>query len=259
MSQYYLAIDIGASSGRHMIGWIENGKMQLEEIYRFENGMQDKDGSLVWDMKHLFSEIVNGMKQCVEAGKIPVTMSIDTWGVDYVLLDENDQVLGETFGYRDSRMEGMDTEVYKYIEEKELYAKTGTQKQMFNTIYQLMADKMRRPEVLNKAKTILLLPDYFQFMLTGNKISEYTDATTTQLVNPITNQWDKELIEMLGYPSDIFLPLQMPGTEVGELRQEIQDEVGFNCQVVLCASHDTASAVMAMPVSLRSVNERVKH
>lgn len=248
MQKYYLAIDIGASSGRHMIGWIEDDMMHLEEVYRFENGMQEKGESLVWDMKHLFSEIVNGMKKCAEAGKIPVTMSIDTWGVDYVLLDENDQILGESFGYRDNRTDKMDEEVYQYISEKDLYARTGTQKQMFNTIYQLMADKMKRPEVLEKAKTLLMFPDYFQFLLTDKKVSEYTDATTTQLVDPEKNQWDKELIQMLGYPAEMFLPLQMPGTEVGGLKPEIQEKVGFNCQVVLCASHDTASAVMAMPV-----------
>ncbi|MGN1267720.1 MAG: FGGY family carbohydrate kinase, partial [Dorea sp.] len=171
MDKYYLAIDIGASSGRHILGWIEDGKMNLEEIYRFTNGMEEKGGSLVWDMKHLFSEIVNGMKKCAEVGKVPSTMSIDTWGVDYVLLDENDQILGETYGYRDNRMNDMDTEVYRYVDEVQLYAKTGIQKQMFNTIYQLMADKMRRPEVLEKAKTLLMFPDYFQFRLTGKKVS----------------------------------------------------------------------------------------
>lgn len=248
MHKYYLAIDIGASSGRHMIGYIENGKMILEEMYRFDNGMIEENGSLVWDMEHLFAEIVNGMKTCADKGKIPTTMAIDTWGVDYVLLDENDNRLGVTYGYRDSRMDGMDDEVYRYIDEKSLYARTGTQKQMFNTIYQLMADKMKRPEILEKAKTLLMFPDYFQFMLTGNKVSEYTDATTTQLVHPEKNQWDKELIEMLGYPTDIFLPLKMPGTVVGNLRPEVKEKVGFDCQVVLCASHDTASAVMAMPV-----------
>ncbi len=248
MQKYYLAIDIGASSGRHILGWKDNGKIQLEEIYRFDNGMYEKDDNLLWDMDHLFTEIVNGMKKCADLDKIPETMSIDTWGVDYVLLDENDQLLGEAYGYRDSRTQGMDDEVYKIIEEKKLYARTGTQKQMFNTVYQLMADKMLQRENLNKAKTLLMFPDYFQFLLTGNKMSEYTDATTTQLVDPEKNQWDKELIEMLGYPTDIFLPLQMPGTEVGGLKEDIQKQVGFDCKVVLCASHDTASAVMAMPV-----------
>ena len=248
MQKHYLAIDIGASSGRHILGSIVDGRMILEEIYRFDNGMHEQGDNLVWDMGHLFTEIVNGMKKCSEIGKIPSTMSIDTWGVDYVLLDEADVMLGEPYGYRDARTKEMDLEVYKYIDEKKLYERTGTQKQMFNTIYQLMADKVLQPENLAQAKTLLMFPDYFQFLLTGNKVSEYTDATTSQLVDPLKNQWDKELIELLGYPTEMFLPLQMPGTEVGNLKEEIQKEVGYNCKVVLCASHDTASAVMAMPV-----------
>ena len=248
MQKYYLAVDIGASSGRHMLSYIQDGKMQLEEVYRFENGMKQADGKLLWDVKHLFREIVNGMKRCQEIGKIPCSMSIDTWAVDYVLLDENDEVLGDTYGYRDSRTAGMDKKVYDIIPENELYARTGIQKQMFNTIYQLMAVKEREPEFLKKAKTFLMLPDYFQFLLTGKKLNEYTNATSTQLVSPIEKQWDRELITMLGYPEEIFLPISLPGTEVGNLKPEIQKEVGFDCKVVLCASHDTGSAVMAMPV-----------
>lgn len=244
---YYLAVDIGASSGRHILGYTEGTKIKLEEIYRFENGMTKKEDKLLWDTNHLFREIINGMKKCKEIGKIPVSMSIDTWAVDYVLLDENDKVLGDTYGYRDSRTNGMDEEVYKIIPEKELYQRTGIQKQIFNTIYQLMAVKKQTPKLLEKAKTYLMLPDYFQFLLTGNKVSEYTNATSTQLVNPFSKEWDMKLIEKLGYPADIFLPLSMPGTVVGNLTREIQAEVGFDTQVVLCASHDTASAVMAMP------------
>lgn len=247
MSRYYLAIDIGASSGRHMLGHIEDGKMQLEEIYRFENGMANEDGKLLWDTKRLFAEIVKGMKECTKIGKVPESMSVDTWAVDYVLLDEQDQVIGDTYGYRDSRTNGCDEEVYKLIAEKDLYARTGIQKQSFNTIYQLMADKTKRPEILDRAKTFLMLPDYFQFLLTGNKVSEYTNGTSTQLVSPKTKQWDQELIRLLGYPEDMFLPLQMPGSVVGDLQDSIVKEVGFNCKVVLCGSHDTASAVMAMP------------
>lgn len=249
MKKYYLAIDIGASSGRHMLGSVEDGRMHLEEIYRFENGMQERDGSLVWDMERLFAEILNGMKRCKEIGKIPQTMSIDTWGVDYVLLDQDDKIIGKSYGYRDARTKNMDAKVYQYIDEKKLYERTGIQKQMFNTIYQLMADRIEQPEELQKAATFLMFPDYFQFLLTGQKMSEYTDATTTQLVDPSENQWDKELIAMLGYPVEMFLPLQMPGTKVGNLRREIRQKVGFDCEVVLCASHDTASAVMAMPVT----------
>lgn len=247
MSRYYLAVDIGASSGRHMLGHLEHGKMYLEEIYRFENGMVNRDGKLLWDTQRLFAEIVNGMKVCAEAGKIPESMSVDTWAVDYVLLDGQEQVIGDTYGYRDSRTRGCDEKVYQRIREDELYARTGIQKQSFNTIYQLMADKLKRPEVLGRARTFLMLPDYFQFLLTGRKVSEYTNGTSTQLVSPVTKQWDKELIRLLGYPEEMFLPLQMPGTEVGVLQESVAKEVGFCCNVVLCGSHDTASAVVAMP------------
>ena len=159
MERYYLAVDIGASSGRHMLGHLEDGKMRLEEIYRFENGMANKDGKLLWDTKRLFVEILNGMKECAKAGKIPESMSIDTWAVDYVLLDGQDQVLGDTYGYRDGRTRGCDREVYQMIGEAELYARTGIQKQMFNTVYQLMADKLKRPEVLSRAKTFPVSSD----------------------------------------------------------------------------------------------------
>lgn len=247
MGKYYLAVDIGASSGRHILGHLENGKIELEEIYRFENGMDHKDGKLLCNVDRLFGEILNGMKKCKEQGKIPVSMAIDTWAVDYVLLDEKDRILGDTYGYRDHRTDGMDAEVAKILPETELYAKTGIQKQIFNTIYQLMAEKQKEPELLQRAETLLMLPDYFGFRLTGNKLSEYTNGSTTQLVNPTTFQWDTDLIRKLGYPEDIFLPLQMPGTKVGQLLPEIQKEVGFNLEVVLCGNHDTASAVMAVP------------
>lgn len=247
MEQCYLAVDIGASSGRHILGYLEDGVMKIEEIYRFSNGMKKESGELLWDVEHLFAEIVNGMKVCRTIGRIPVSMSVDTWAVDYVLLDKQDRVLGKTYGYRDKRTEHMDQEVYQIISEEALFARTGIQKQPFNTIYQLMAVKKQTPELLEQAETFLMLPDYFQFRLTGNKISEYTNATSTQLVDPQKKQWDRGLIEMLGFGSEKFLPLQMPGTEVGRLTEEIQKQVGFDCSVVLCASHDTASAVMAVP------------
>lgn len=247
MEQCYLAVDIGASSGRHILGYLENGVMKIEEIYRFSNGMKKENGELLWDLERLFSEIVNGMKVCGTLGRIPQSMSIDTWAVDYVLLDSQNQILGKTYGYRDKRTVNMDQEVYQIISEEALFARTGIQKQQFNTIYQLMAVKKQTPELLEQAETFLMLPDYFQFLLTGNKVSEYTNATSTQLVDPEKKQWDRELIERLGFGNEKFLPLQMPGTEVGRLKKEIQEQVGFDCKVVLCASHDTASAVMAVP------------
>lgn len=245
--RYYLAIDIGASSGRHMLSHMEDGKMILEEIYRFSNGMKKKDGHKIWDVDQLFEEIINGMKECKRLEKIPYSMGIDTWAVDFVLLDQNDKMLGDAIAYRDSRTEGMDRKVYEIIKEKDLYQRTGIQKQIFNTIYQLMAIKQQTPDLFDEAETMLMIPDYFHYLLTGKKVQEYTNATTTQLVRPETKDWDDELIEMLGYPRRIFQNIQSPGYCVGELTEEIQSKAGFNCRVVLPPTHDTASAVMAVP------------
>lgn len=245
--QYYLAVDIGASSGRHILSHLENGKIILEEIYRFSNGMVEVDGEKVWDSQKLFEDILTGMKKCYELGKIPVSMGIDTWAVDFALLDKEDHLIGKTVGYRDGRTKGMDQEVYKVISQDELYERTGIQKQIFNTIYQLMAVKMKKPQELADAKTMLLIPDYFNFLLTGRKVTEYTNASTTQLLHPKTKEWDFELIDMLGFPRDIFTEIKLPGTIVGELTEEIQKKVGFCCKVVLPATHDTGSAVVAVP------------
>lgn len=246
-TKYYLAVDIGASSGRHMLAHLEDGKIVLEEIYRFSNEMIDRKGYKVWNVRRLFQEILSGMKKCAELGKIPYSMGIDTWAVDYVLLDENDRRIGETVAYRDKRTYGMDEEVYKLITEEQLYLRTGIQKQIFNTIYQLMALKKTEPGQLERAETFLMVPDYFNFLLTGRKVQEYTNATTTQLVNPATKDWDDELIEKLGIKRNIFQEIKMAGCEVGELEQEIQKQVGFNCKVILPPTHDTASAVVAVP------------
>ena len=249
MATYYLAVDIGASSGRHILGHMENGKMILEEIYRFENGMVKKDGELCWEFDRLFNEIVNGLKKCKEIGKIPVSMGVDTWGVDFVLLDKDDKVLGNTVGYRDHRTEGMDEEVYKTISLKDLYARTGIQKAIYNTVYQLMAVKKKHPEYLEQAETLLHVPDYFHFLLTGEKTCEYTEATTGQLVCPTTKDWDYELIDMLGYPRKIFQKLIMPSTSIGHLTDAVKEAVGFDLEVVAPATHDTGSAVLAVPAN----------
>lgn len=245
--KYFLAIDIGASSGRHILGSVQNGKLVLEEVYRFWNGMDDIDGTLCWDVDRLFREIIEGMKKCKEAGKIPVSVGIDTWGVDYVLLDENDNIVGNTVGYRDHRTDGMDEEVYRIISEDDLYARTGIQKAIYNTIYQLMALKKKHPEHMEKAAAMLMIPDYFHYKLCGNKVQEYSEATTAQLVDPVTRDWDYELIEKLGFNKNIFQKIYMPGTKIGSLTKEVKEAVGYDCQVVLPPTHDTASAVMAIP------------
>lgn len=247
MGAYYLAVDMGASSGRLILAHMESGKLVLEEVHRFANGMKEKDGELCWDYQTLFAEIKTGLKKCKELDKIPVSIGVDTWGVDFVLLDENDQVLGNTVGYRDGRTQNMDEEVYKILPENDLYARTGIQKAIFNTIYQLMAVKTKYQQYLEQAKTFLMVPDYFHYLLSGVKSNEYTEATTGQLISPVTKEWDTELLKMLGYPTDIFQKVSVPGTVLGELRPELQEEIGFNCKVVLPATHDTGSAVLAVP------------
>ena len=245
--KYYLAIDIGASSGRHILGHVENGRMVLEEIYRFDNLQVHRNGHDCWDMENLWNGIIGGLKACGDLGKIPATVGIDTWGVDYVLLDENDKVLGDAVAYRDSRNEGMDNVVSKYISAEALYARTGIQKQPFNTIYQLMAQKLEAPEQVAAAKRLLMIPEYLNFLLTGVKKSEYTIASTSNLLDACKKDWDKELIEMLDLPVEIFGELCMPGESVGQLLPEIQDQVGFNTTVILPATHDTGSAFLAVP------------
>ncbi len=247
MNPYYLAIDIGASSGRHILGHLEEGRMVLEEIHRFPNGMVERDGENVWDVDELFTQIKAGMKKCGEAGKIPVSVGVDTWGVDFVLLDKEGRRVGNAVAYRDGRTKGMDEEVYKIIPEDELYARTGIQKAIFNTVYQLMALRINKPEQLTKAETLLMMPDYFHYLLSGAAAAEYTEATTGQLVSPDTKDWDMELIRRLGYPEKIFRKLVTPGTELGCLTEAVQREVGYNCRVVVPATHDTGSAVLAVP------------
>lgn len=247
MDKYYLAVDIGASSGRHILGHLENGKVILEEIYRFSNGMIEKDNEKCWNVDKLFYEIKEGMKKCKELDKIPISMGIDTWAVDFVLLDKENNRIGNAVGYRDKRTIGMDTEVNQFIENKDLYFRTGIQKQIFNTIYQIMAIKKRQPQYLKNAETLLMIPDYFNFLLTGKKATEYTNATTTQLVCAKTKIWDADLIRRLGFPEKIFQRIGEPGTLLGNLTEDIQLEVGYNCDVVLVATHDTGSAVMAVP------------
>ncbi len=243
--KYYLAIDIGASSGRHIIGWMENGKLILEEVFRFKNGAEDIDGKLVWNHTSLFNCIVDGLKKCKEIGKIPNFIGIDTWGVDYALLDENDHLIGEVFSYRDSRTQAVIDQVHDIIDEKEAYERTGVQKQVYNTIYQLYSDKVSGK--LEKAKSFLMTPDYLHFLLTGVKKNEYTIASTTGLINAKSRDWDYEIIEKLGFDKNLFKPLSLPGSVVGNLKSEIIEKVGFDATVCLPASHDTASAVMAVP------------
>lgn len=248
---YYLAIDIGASSGRHILGHLENDKIKLEEIYRFENGVKFENGTLIWDIESLFSEVKNGISKCKELGKIPETIAIDTWGVDYVLLDENKQEILPAVAYRDSRTEVAVKELGKILPQNVLYKKTGIQQQNYNTIYQLYCDK--KSGKLEKAHHLLMMPEYLSFKLTGVIKNEYTNATTSNLVNAESKKWDPEILDTLGIPQNIFSDLSLPCTLVGAFSKEIQNELGFTSNVLLCPSHDTASAVAACPIDDESI------
>ena len=248
---YYLAIDIGASSGRHILGYIDNGRLKLEEIHRFENYITNQNGTLVWDIEHLVSEVKKGIAKCKEIGKIPCTVAIDTWGVDYVLLDESKQEILPAVSYRDSRTNRVINKVESIISAEELYLKTGIQKQNFNTIYQLYADKLSGR--LEDAKHFLMIPAYLSYKLTGIIKNEYTNATTTGMVNADTKQWDYEIIDKLSLPKHLFGTLDTPCTVIGNFTKGMQDYAGFDSTVIFAPSHDTASAVCACPIDDNSV------
>lgn len=241
----YLAIDIGASSGRHIVARRENGQILMKEVYRFKNGPVKKDGALNWDLNNLCNEVVNGLKAANDAGFKPDCVGIDTWGVDYVLLDKKDEPILPVYCYRDERGAVAAEKVHKVLPFKELYNHTGIQFQPFNTIYQMFWDK--EAGRLDKASDFLLLPEYIGFRLTGSKAHEYTNCSTTGLVNADTKKWDKELIEKLNLPLSFFesQPITAP-IKLGKLKEDIVKKVGFNCDFILPATHDTGSAVASL-------------
>lgn len=241
--KHYLAVDIGASSGRHVLGSVEGGKLRLREVYRFANGAEQVGGHLVWNAEKLVAEVVEGMKRCAALGITPRSVAVDTWGVDYALLDKDNALIAPVFAYRDGRTEAAVSAVEAITPPEELYAHTGIQKQPFNTIYQLYADKLSGR--LAGAERMLLLPAYITYRLTGVMKNEYTDATTTGLVNAQSGEWDAELIEELGLPKRLFGALAEPGEFIGRLSPSVAARVGFDCGVVAAPSHDTASAVAA--------------
>ncbi len=243
---YHLAIDIGASGGRHILGYIANGKICTEEIYRFENGMDNVDGRLIWDTERLFNEVVCGIARCKTIGKVPVTVAIDTWGVDYVLLDKHCREIYPAYAYRDGETALVQEEVASLISPKELYSLTGIQHQNFNTIFRLYCDK--KSGRLDNAAHMLMLPEYLSYKLTGIMGHEYTNATTTNLINAKTRCWDLDIIRRLGLPEKLFGELSNPSMPLGCFSHEITEKVGYNAEVIWCPSHDTASAVAACPL-----------
>lgn len=244
----FLAVDIGASSGRHIAAWLENGRVQTQEVYRFPNGAQMKNAHLCWDLEGLCNHVTTGLKEAKEKGFEPVSVGIDTWAVDFVLLDEKDQPVGDLVAYRDSRTQGMDTLLEKTLSFQALYAITGIAKQPFNTVYQMMAVLQEHPEYREQVQDFLMVPEYLAYWLTGKKLHEWTNCSTTALADAKTKNWSPEVLAAAGLPEHWFrTPVVQPGASLGKLRASIREEVGCNPEVIVTATHDTGSAYIAVP------------
>ena len=244
----YLAVDIGASSGRHIVAWLENGKIQTREVYRFPNGATERNGHLCWDAGALEEHVIAGLRAAHDQGLDPVSVGIDTWGVDFALLDGAGKLLGDMVAYRDSRTDGMDTLLEKTMSFADMYRLCGIAKQPFNTVYQLMAVLREHPEYRGEAKDFLLMPEYLSYCLTGKRAHEWTDISTTSLGNAQTRAFSKEVIRAADLPEGWFeTPIVQPGTRLGRLLPEVARRVGFDAEVILPATHDTGSAYMAVP------------
>ena len=244
--KYYLAIDIGASSGRHIVGWREGDEIKTKEVYRFPNGVTKENGHLVWDIECLYNSVLAGIREAFRSYPQIESLSIDTWGVDYVLLD-GDKEIYPVYAYRDGRTEAVVPKVHEIIPFSELYSKVGCQFQPFNTIYQFYDDKLNGR--LDRATDMLMIPEYLMYKLCGVKAREYTNATTMGMVN---GEFDMDIVRRLGYPEHLFPKLSQPKTILGDLLPEIQEKVGGNTKVVLCATHDTGSAVEGIPMEENS-------
>ncbi len=245
----FLAFDLGAESGRAVLGCFDGEKLSLSEVYRFPNGPVRVLGSLYWDVLHLWSEIKHGLRLCARQGKVElVGIGVDTWGVDFALLGADDSLLGNPHHYRDPRTEGMMEEAFRRVPREEIFERTGIQFMPINTLYHLLAMAIHEAPALKLARTFLMMPDLFNFWLTGRKVCEFTDATTTQFYDPRKGTWSKLLFKKLGLPFHILPEIVPPGTVLGPLLPSVAEEVGLRkVPVIAPACHDTGSAVAAVP------------
>lgn len=242
-----LAFDFGASSGRAILGTFDGEKISLEEIHRFSNDPVMLGGTFYWDVLRLFHEIKQGMLKAKQKGGFDC-VGIDTWGVDFGLLDKEGKLLENPVHYRDRRNNGMIEKSEEFISKDRLYELTGIQFMEFNTAFQLLSLKLNRPELLERASSLLFMPDLLSYFLTGKKVSEYSIATTSQLVDIRERCWSQEVISALGLPQGIFENIVKTGTVIGKLSPEICEELGLEpVEVIAVAGHDTQSAVTAVP------------
>jgi rhamnulokinase len=249
--QIYLGIDLGAESGRVMAGaW--NGKaMRVEELHRFANGPVNVADTLRWDVLRLWTEIQNGLAVAAKRfGEAIVSVGVDTWGVDFVLLSKNGEMLGQPYHYRDGRVAGMFKEAFGRVPRAEIFAQTGLQFMEINTLYQLLAWQRSHPELLAAADGLLMMPDFFHWCLCGSRVAEFTDATTSQCLNPLKRDWAWDMLKKFELPERIFPEIVPPGTELGRLRESVSKRTGLGrIKVVAPPTHDTASAVAAIPTA----------
>jgi rhamnulokinase len=249
----YLAFDLGAESGRLMLGRLDSGRVNLSEVHRFPNRMVNIGGSLHWDVHALLKEMKLGLRLCSEKHtRTPASIGIDTWGVDFGLLDEQDELVDLPFTYRDLRTLGAIEEFTELIPRARLYELTGVQIISINTLFQLYSMTRDHSPQLARARHLLFMPDLFNYFLTGVKQSEFTLATTSQLLNSRSRDWDKEILAALGISSSIMPDIRMPGTYIGRLLDSVCVETGLASTLVrTVGSHDTASAVAAIPATDR--------
>jgi len=244
-----LAFDFGASSGRGLLGRFNGTRLEIEEIHRFSNDPVDIAGHTYWDILRLYWEMQQGLIKFATSkqGEI-ASIGIDTWGVDFGLLDKAGRLVGNPYHYRDRRNEGMIEEACRRVPKEEIFNRTGVAFQKFNTLFQLLSMQLNEPEALERSSTMLFMPDLFTYFLTGEKKTEFTEATTSQMLDAVTGQWDRELLDKLGIPHHFLTEIDYPGTERGKVKSEIADFLGINkAPVIAVATHDTGSAVAAVP------------
>jgi rhamnulokinase len=250
MPQTYLAYDLGASSGRAVAGAFDGKQITLEEVHRFSNGGVTAGAGLYWDALRLFEEMITGLRKCVQTkGPDLMGIGIDTWGVDFALLDANDELLGNPRCYRDPRNTGMMEKAFSRVTREEIFEETGLQFLAFNTLYQLYGMAFEKSPQLEMAKTFLMMPDLFNFWLTGKKVCEFSNATTTQFYNPKTRSWAASLLDRLGIPGGMLPEIVPSGTSLGPVLPALTEETGLKSgEVIAPACHDTGSAVAAVPI-----------
>lgn len=244
-----IAVDLGANSGRVVVARFIGDELEIEELHRFSNGPITVHGRLYWDVLRMFEEIKESLRKYANKyDEEPISIGIDTWGVDYGLFDKNGRLLRNPVHYRDSRTNGMMDETFEVVSREEIFEETGIQFMELNTLYQLFAQKQENPEALESADSLLMMSDIFNYFLTGEMASEFSLATTSQLYDPVDKEWASKLFDDLGFPQGLMQDVVEPGTKIGKLTEEVAEDVGLGeVPVIAPASHDTASAVVAIP------------